>query len=103
MNKPLKHFPRAADTTAQIGHNRGPEMVVQRMLEMVGPRQTQKPSAFQCGAPWTAMASDSELKRLGTLQGRIERREAALRQLRKERTKIMMRCVRRMRRERGVE
>lgn len=103
MNMPVKHPVCAVPSTARIGHNHGPDMEAEQLFEMLGPRPSAAPVAFQCGAPWTAYASDAELKRLGLVQGRIERREEALRQLRKERTLIMMRCVRRMRRERGVE
>ncbi len=56
---------------------------------------------FQCGAPWTGHADEAELHRLARLQGRIARREEALRELKAERALIMNRCIRRMRRKDG--
>lgn len=102
MTAPFKHPLCAVIPTAQIGHNGGPDLaeVIARAL---GPRPRVAPVAFQCGAPWTAHASEDELRRLGCLEGRIVRRQQALSDLRAERTKIMMRCVRRMRRKRVVE
>lgn len=87
----------------RIGHNGGPSMTAQRLFEIVGPKQDTAIELFECGAPWTAYAKDEELKRLGTLQRRISVRERALKDLRAERTRIMMRCVRRMRRKEGKE
>lgn len=78
-------------------------MTAAQMFELIGPRQATAPIAFQCGAPWTAHATDAELVELGRLQGRIQRRELAIKEMRAQRHKVMMRCVRRMRRERGVE
>jgi hypothetical protein len=89
--------------TAQLGHNGGPSLDVEQMLALVGPKPQQEPAVFDCGAPWTGYAEDAELMRLGALQGRIERKQQSLSEDRKERTKIMMRCIRRMRRERGQE
>jgi len=103
MNAHVKHLVCAVKPTAQIGHNGGPDMEAERLFEIIGPRPKTAPAVFQCGAPWTAYATDSELKRLGVVQARIERRKRALEALRKERTKVMMRCVRRMRRERVAE
>lgn len=93
----------SADTAVLFGHNGGPDMEAERLFALIGPRPTPKPTVFQCGAPWTGHASDAELIRLGLVQTRIERRERALKELRAERTKIMMRCVRRMRRDRGLD
>lgn len=93
----------SVSSTARLGHNGGPDIEAQRLFEIIGPRDPDQPSVFQCGAPWTKHAEDLELIRLGKLQSRIERREQALRELRAERTKIMMRCIRRMRRKSGVE
>lgn len=87
----------------KIGHNGGPDMTAQRWFEIIGPKADTAIEVFECGAPWTAHASDDELKRLGTLQRRIKTRERALKELRAERTRIMMRCVRRMRRKEGKE
>lgn len=103
MNAPLKYPIRTADAAAQFGHNGGPDMEAERLFEIIGPRSKSTPAVFQCGAPWTRFASDAELKRLGVLEGRLTRLDRRAKEIRKERTKVMMRCVRRMRRERGVE
>lgn len=91
--------PRAADDAAQIGHNGGPRLI--DLVRAVGPKEKRAPVLFGCGAPWTAFAKKVELLRLARLQARIEMREQAIAELRAERTKIMMRCVRRMRRSEG--
>jgi hypothetical protein len=102
MTAPFKHPLCAVIPTAQIGHNGGPDLA-EAIARALGPRPPVKPAIFQSGAPWTAYASNDELRRLGCLEGRITRRQQAINDLRAERTKIMMRCVRRMRREQGVE
>lgn len=91
----------AIATQGRIGHNGGPDMDAQKLFELIGPRQDEPVEPFERGAPWTAHADDDELKRLGVLQGRITRRERALRELKAERTRIMNRCIRRMRRKDG--
>lgn len=103
MKSGAEQAKRAASSTAQIGHNGGPNMIAQRLYEIIGPRLPSIPQVFDCGAPWTAHATDAELRRLGKVQGRIVRRQQAIRELRAERTRIMMRCIRRMRRKKGVE
>jgi hypothetical protein len=79
---------RVAEETVQkptgMGHNRPP-----------------KPKLFGLKAAWLKYASGRELKRLAKLHVRIERREQALVDLRAERSKIMNRCIRRMRRKAG--
>lgn len=84
-----------------MGHNGGPDMSVAYWFALIGPRPTETVLPFDCGAPWTGHATDEELKRLGTLQGRITRREKALQELRAERKRIMKRCITRMRRSVG--
>lgn len=103
MKSGIEQAKRAASATAQVGHNGGPNMIAQRLYEIIGPRLPSIPPVFDCGAPWTAHATDDELRRLGKVQGRIARREEAIRELRRERKTIMMRCIRRMRRKKEVE
>lgn len=76
----------AAQAPAAPGHNGGPAM-----------------EPFGLRARWLRFAQDVELRRLARLHIRITRRERALADLRAERTTIMMRCIRRMRRAEGVE
>lgn len=92
----------AVDTTAQMGHNGGPDLEAEHLYQIIGPKEKSAPEVFDCGAPWTAHASRQELLELARVQGWIVRREQALRELRARRTRIMMRCVRRMRREKGL-
>lgn len=73
---------RSAAQTPGIGHNGDPE-------------------PFGLRAAWLRFANEMELRRLAKLHTRIERRKRALRDLEGERRKIMMRCVRRMRRADG--
>ncbi|WP_421907250.1 hypothetical protein [Mameliella sp.] len=101
MNAPIRKVPCAVDAAAQIGHNGGPSPY--DLLRIIGPREARALPAYDCGAPWTGHASRAELIRVAKLQARIEMREAALKDLRAERTRIMMHCIRRMRRAGGVE
>lgn len=71
-------------------------------FKAIGPKVNELVKPFQCGAAWTAFASDIELRRLAKLQARIERKQKALSELKADRRQIMVRCVRRMRRERGL-
>ncbi|UOA14501.1 hypothetical protein [Sulfitobacter dubius] len=71
-------------------------------FKAIGPKVNEAIKPFQCGAPWTEFASDIELRRLARLQARIERKQKALSELKSDRRQIMVRCVRRMRRERGL-
>lgn len=71
-------------------------------FNVIGPKISEAIKPFQCGAPWTAFANDCELRRLARLQTRIERKQLALAELKGERGQIMRRCVRRMRRDRGL-
>lgn len=105
MAKPRKpRTPRGgAQPPAGFGHNGGPDMTAERVLEILGPKPETAIELFECGAPWTAYADDVELKRLGKVHRRIVMRELALAELRAERTKIMRRCIRRMRRAEGKD
>ncbi|MEP3298582.1 MAG: hypothetical protein ABJO27_19280 [Pseudoruegeria sp.] len=94
--------PTATQDHVQIGHNGGPDFLVQRLFDLIGAKPPEAITPFKKGTPWTGHAKDSELKRLGKLQARIERREKALRDLKSERTTIMNRCIRRMRRSNGL-
>lgn len=82
-----------------MGHNGGPRLI--DLVKAIGPKPKREPVLFACGAAWTAFANRVELLRLARLQARIEMRETAIAELRAERTKIMMRCIRRMRRAEG--
>lgn len=100
----------AAQPLAGIGHNGAPDDealtlddLAMRLFEVIGPRTDLEIEPFECGAPWTAHATEEELKRLGTLQARITRREQALKELKAERKRIMNRNIRRMRRKQGNE
>ena len=67
----------------------------------MGHNHPSRPKLFGLKAAWLRFADVQELKRLAKLHVRIERREQALDDLRAERTKIMNRCIRRMRRKAG--
>ncbi|OIQ42791.1 MAG: hypothetical protein BM560_01000 [Roseobacter sp. MedPE-SWde] len=60
-----------------------------------------KEPPFALGAPWTHHASPEELTRLAKLHTRISRKQKSLSELKAERTTIMNRCIRRMRRSAG--
>jgi hypothetical protein len=62
-----------------------------------------KKKVFGLTAAWLRFARNAELKRLAKLHVRIERREQAIKDLRKERTTIMNRCIRRMQRDTGKQ
>lgn len=70
----------------KIGHNRPP-----------------KDEVFGLNAAWLHYAEKIELARLAVLHVRIGRKERALADLRKERSQIMNRCIRRMRRASGKD
>ena len=53
--------PTAQDDVG-IGHNGGPELTVEQMFALVGPRKFTVIEPFQCGAPWTGHATDDELR-----------------------------------------
>jgi len=88
-----------ADPTVQkspmIGHNRPPKDVKKK-----GP---QAGKLFGLKAAWLRFAKERELARLAKLHVRIELKERALKDLRAERTMIMNRCIRRMRRAAGKD
>lgn len=96
----------AAPTTQAdvgIGHNGGPELTIEQMFALVGPRKFTVIEPFQCGAPWTGYATDDELRQLAVDQGRIERAERRVKEMKARRNKTMNRCIRRMRREQGKD
>lgn len=85
-------------------HNNPPDPIsiaVQEMAALVGPRRKQKPTAFKSTAPWVRFATKIELRILSRIQGRIERMELRLKETRAQRTRIMNRCIKEMRRSEG--
>lgn len=76
---------KVEEMAALIGHNGGSPM--------------EKP--FGIDAPWLRHADEDELARLVKLQARITRRQLIHKETIAERTKIMNRCIRRMRRSQG--
>ena len=100
----------AAQPLAGIGHNRAPDDealtlddLAMRLFEVIGPRTDTAIEPFECGAPWTAHASEADLKRLGKLQGRINRRAQSDKEDKAERKRIMNKNIKRMRRATGKE
>lgn len=71
-------------TPAGIGHNGGPTTPL-----------------FGLHAAWLRFAEEVELRRLAKLHLRIERKKASMEVLVSERQRIMNRCIRRMRRDKG--
>lgn len=93
----------SADAAELIGHNGGPDMEAERLHALLGPRRPDPIPAVDSGAPWTAYATPKELKRVATLDAwlfRIKSREGIIRAMRRA---IMMRCIRRMRRDLGKD
>ncbi|ABF63524.1 hypothetical protein TM1040_0791 [Ruegeria sp. TM1040] len=78
---------KIAAIAAHIGHNGGPRIE----------------APFGIDAPWLRYADDAELSRLATLEPRIERKRLILADTIAERTRIMNRCIRRMRRAAGKD
>lgn len=89
----------------EIGANGGPsidlDVEVAKMAELVGKRVDQPIIRFRTTAAWFKFATAAELKLLDIFQGRIERAEGRLRDLRAKRTRIMNRCIKEMRRREG--
>lgn len=75
---------RSATPSPMMGHNNPPPERV-----------------FGLRAAWLRYAENREIVQLAKLHVRIERKEQALKDLRAERTTIMNRCIRRMRRASG--
>ncbi len=69
---------------------------VQKLID-----QQPEDQPFALGAPWTGHANPEELTRLAKLHHRITRKQKSLSELKAERTRIMNRCIRRMRRNDG--
>jgi hypothetical protein len=67
----------------------------------VGSNRSRRASPFGLEAAWLRHTDAKELRRLAKLHVRIEQKEKSLRDLRNERTRIMNRCIRRMRRLAG--
>lgn len=89
----------ATQTPAGIGHNGGPDTEAMRLFDMVGPRTKPKALTFECSAPWVDHTTEAELMFLAVLQRRIAFKEQTLQEARKERRRIMNRCIRRMGRD----
>lgn len=86
-------------TRAEI-RNRTVQLAAQaRLLDHTKRREKTEP--FGLRALWLHFANELELRRLAKLQQRIEQKKHALADLTEERTKIMNRCIRRMRRAKG--
>lgn len=62
-----------------------------------------RPPIFGIHAAWLRFANRNELRRLATLQLRIDRKQQTLTELITERQLIMNRCTRRMRRSQGKQ
>lgn len=78
---------KVAEVAALIGDNGGPPL----------------DDPFGIGAPWLQYADEADLARLAKLHPRIMRRQKILSDTIAERTKIMKRCIRRMRRAAGKD
>jgi len=94
---------RSTPAVAQDTQSKPKPLTAKDWFKVIGPRVGDAIKPFQCGAPWTAFAKDCELRRLARLQARIDRKQRALAELKTNRRQIMVRCVRRMRRERGLQ
>lgn len=81
-----------AEISPGIGHNNPPSDP---------PARTPRKEPFGLRAAWLHFANEREIRRLAKLHIRIEMKERALAEIRKERTTIMNRCIRRMRRDSG--
>lgn len=103
MNAAVRSGFCAASITVRSPFDTPEDVEAKRLVAHLGPQEVEPPVTFQCGAPWTAFADDRQLLRLSTLEGRAQRKKAALKEITKERTQIMMCCIRRMRRAKGVE
>lgn len=101
-----------------VGHNGGPpidplvaelhkaakereEGRIADLLRAIGPKRAIEIKPFKLGAPWTHHADGKDLKRLAKLQAQITRAEMRLSDLKAERSGIMNKCIRRMRRLAG--
>lgn len=100
--------PTAGQGRVGLDHNGAPDdapltvdEVAKRLLTLIGPRTDTAIELFECGAPWTGYASDRDLKRLGKLQARINRRAQTDKRDKAERKLIMDKNIKRMRRANG--
>ncbi|WP_154667857.1 hypothetical protein [Leisingera caerulea] len=64
-------------------------------------KRPEKTEPFGLRAMWLHFANELEMRRLAKVHKRIEQKKRALADLTEERTKIMNRCIRRMRRAQG--
>lgn len=86
-------------TPAEI-KNRTVQLAAQaRLLDEA--KRPEKIEPFGLRALWLHFANEVEVRRLAKLQKRIEQKKRSLADLTEERTKIMNRCIRRMRRAQG--
>ena len=92
-----------ADTATKLRAAKSAAQTAREIYRILGPAIKKTLTPYKLGAPWTYYASNDQLLRAAKLTERIERYEALARDARKERRRIMQTCVRRMRRERGVE
>ena len=87
----------------QIGHNGGPDIEAERLFALIGPKMPDEPVVFDCGADWTLAANDDELVYVAKIAGRIQRREAAIKEMRRNIKRVRDRCIRRRRRQKGLD
>ena len=104
----LDQIEREADARLPVtGRHDAPEIskpiTAMDWFRAIGPRVSKVVKPFQGGALWTAYADDAQLRRLARLQARIERKQTTLSELKQERRSIMQCCVKRMRRDRGLD
>jgi hypothetical protein len=100
--------PTAGQGRVGLDHNGAPDdaprtvdELAMHLYKMIGPRTDTAIELFECGAPWTGYASDGDLKRLGKLQARINRRAQSDKEDKAERKRIMDKNIKRMRRANG--
>jgi hypothetical protein len=99
MTAPIRNPQRLVDTARLFPI----ETKAFAVLKEMGPRPPRAISTVNLGAPWTGYASDADLLRLSALQRRIDIREAAARVDKAERSLIMAKCIKRMRRAKGKD
>jgi hypothetical protein len=79
------------------------DIEARRWFDIIGPRSRPDPVAKDAGARWTGEASDAELREIARIDRRSELRRKGLAEDAAQRRKIMMRCIRRLRRKEGKE
>ncbi|NQY62091.1 hypothetical protein [Cognatishimia sp.] len=78
-------------------------MEAERLFALIGPKSPDEPVVFDCGVDWTLAANDDELLHVAKIAGRIQRREAAIKEMRKDIKRVRDRCIRRRRRQKGKD